>query len=254
VSARHEDRHVVIEVSDDGGGIRPEELTARAIALKLITEEDAVNMSENDALELVYQPGFSTSQHVTQLSGRGIGMDVVRNVVERLKGTIAISSHEGRGTSFSIRLPLTLATVRALLVRVAGTAYALPLDTVVDASRVNGSGVQCVDGRLVIDKGELLRAISMRQLLANERSAVQVPPYAVTVTAQGRRYALLVEEIEGEQELVMKGVEDPAVASELVSGAAILGDGSVALVLNIGTAVERGARLRSTLASAEVAQ
>jgi len=246
LAAYHQGNQIVIEVSDDGRGIDRDRLVAKAIEKGILTQADAGNMSEQDALDLVFHPGLSTADHVTSISGRGVGMDVVKNVIDRLKGNISIRTVEARGTTFYLHVPLTLAIIKALLFRVGERMYAVPLASVVEITRAAQSEIHRVENHDVVRlRDEILTLVHMRGL-AKEPGAGQ-KMFIVVVSLGDRKFGLVVDRMVGEEELVIKALDDHLVATELVSGASILGDGTVVLILNIAAVISRAGRMQVSM-------
>jgi two-component system, chemotaxis family, sensor kinase CheA len=230
LNAFHHANQVVIEVSDDGGGIDRKRLLGKAIERKMLSPADAERLSDPEILDLIFHPGFSTAERISQVSGRGVGLDVVRAIVDRLKGSVTVSSTAGMGTTFVLRLPVTLAIVRALLFGADDRIYALPLNTVREIARMNEDEFTKVDGReLAMLRDEVLPIIR----LSRSNSARAAKRFVIVVSASERVCGLVVDRLVGEEELVIKALDDPLIATDLVNGASILGDGSVALVLNV---------------------
>ncbi|HXE90306.1 MAG TPA: chemotaxis protein CheA [Terriglobales bacterium] len=239
LDAYHQGNQVVIEVADDGRGIDRNKVMAKAIERGLISAEDAARLSDSEALALIFHPGLSTAEQVTAISGRGVGMDVVKTVVDGMKGTISIESEPGRGTRFFLRVPLTLAIIKALLFRVEERMYAVPLASVVEIARAPQSEIRRVGEHEVIRlRNEVLTVVRLDRLAG--RPAGIAPKVFVIVVALGeRKFGLIVDRLVGEEELVIKALEDRLVSTEFVSGASILGDGTVVLILNLAVVVER---------------
>lgn len=246
LNAYHQGNQVVIEISDDGRGLDRERIINKAIEKKVITREELASISEQNVLNLIFQAGFSTAEKVTEVSGRGVGMDVVKAVMERLKGQITIHTEAGQGTTFQLRLPLTLAIIKALLFRVSDRLYAVPLGSVLEITRAFESEVHIVDNHEVIQlREEILTLVRLRDMV-EERKAPrnQKSKLFVVVVALGhRKFGLVVDQLAGEQELVIKALDDDILSTQLVSGASVLGDGRVVLVLNISSVIERVGRL-----------
>ena len=246
LKAYHQGNQIVIEVEDDGRGIDREKLVARAIETGIINPADVAGLSDQEALNLAFHPGLSTAEQVTAISGRGVGMDVVKTVLDRLKGTVSIRSTPGKGTAFLLKVPLTLAIIKALLFRVDDRIYAIPLASVVEITRAGRGEVHSVDNHDVVQlRGEVLALVHLRGLT---RQSTRANKMFVIVTALGdRKFGLVVDQLVGEEELVIKALDDHLVATELVSGASILGDGTVVLILNIASVVGKLGRLQSTM-------
>jgi two-component system chemotaxis sensor kinase CheA len=242
LNAYHQGNQVVIEVSDDGGGIDVDKVRARAITQAMLKPEEAAQLTEAETLELILRPGFSTAKEVTELSGRGIGLDVVQTVLARLKGTVQIETSAGRGTTFRLRLPLTLAIIRALLFRVEHRLYALPLNAVAEITRTTEASIHRVEHYEVLqlrnDVLPLLRLGCPPEPGANPRHKV----FVLVINHGDRKFGLIVDELASEEELVIKALDDQSVTTDLISGASILGDGRVVLILNLIALVDRFTR------------
>jgi two-component system chemotaxis sensor kinase CheA len=239
LNAYHQGTQVVISVSDDGAGLDRDKIVMRAIENGLISEGDADRLNDTEAFALIFKPGLTTADEVTELSGRGVGMDVVQTVIEKLKGSITISSERGRGTQFLLMLPLTLASIQALMFRACGRLYAVPLASVVEITRATAADIHRVDDREVLRlRNQILTLVRLDRLstLPPEQNKTS---YVIVVSSGTRRFGIIVDKLLGEEELVIKALEDRLVASEFVSGASILGDGTVVLILNVVSLVAR---------------
>jgi two-component system, chemotaxis family, sensor kinase CheA len=243
LNAYHQGNQVVIEITDDGRGIDRNQVIAKAIEKGVITHEEVARLSEVEALNLIFQAGFSTAEKVTEVAGRGVGMDVVKTVLERLKGTVSIQTEIGQGTTFQLRLPLTLAIIKALLFRVRDRLYAVPLGNVLEITRAMESDIHIVDGHEVIQlREELLTLVRLSTMMEGKDVQNNNKVFVIVVSVGHRKYGLVVDRLAGEQELVIKALDDLLVSTELVSGASVLGDGRVVLILNITTVVEKVGR------------
>jgi two-component system chemotaxis sensor kinase CheA len=245
--AYHQGTQVVIEVRDDGGGIDLEQIRAQAVRNGLLKKEDADRVIEQDLLNLIFESGLSTASEVTEVSGRGVGMDVVRTVLDRLKGTVHVSSVKGKGTTIQLRVPLTLASIQTLLFRVGGRLFAVPLSSVVEITRVSDLEIHHVDQREVLRLREqiltLVRLDRLSHIYAVENPAAKKKKHFVVVIGLAeKRFGLLVDSLVGEEELVIKALPSELVSSDLVSGASILGDGTVVLILNVPAVLTRLSR------------
>jgi two-component system chemotaxis sensor kinase CheA len=251
LGAYHQGNQVIVEVSDDGRGMDVNRIKAKAIQLGMVTAEDVARLSEAEILDFVFRPGFSTAEEVTEVSGRGVGMDVVQSVMHRLKGTVHIDTHAGQGTTFRLKLPLTLAIIKALLFQVQQRLYAIPLNAVVEIARTHESEVHQVDHYEVLQlRNQVLPLVRLGRPRSDDPER-GVNKLFVLVTSVGeRKFGLIVDGLEGEEELVIKALDDHAVSTDLVSGASILGDGRVVLILNLSTVVEHFARTRPSEAGA----
>lgn len=244
LKAFHQGGSVVIEVSDDGGGIAMERVLAKAIERNLVTAEQAAGMTEREALQLIFLPGFSTAAAVTTVSGRGVGMDVVRANVEKVGGSVELESKVGVGTTLRLRVPLTLAIVPALVVRSGGQSFALPQTTLVelvyiptrDASRV----VERVGAAEVYRlRGRLLPMVWLDRLLGLKASTEEHGFYMAVLEAEGCRYGLVVDDLLAPEEIVVKPLSLVLREIGLFSGATVLGNGTLALILDIAATAAR---------------
>lgn len=236
--ASREGNQVVVEVGDDGRGIDAEAVRAQAVQAGLLSAEAAAALDESAAQQLVFLPGLSTAREITETSGRGIGLDVVRETVEALKGTVLAISRPGQGTSVVLRVPLTVAIIRALLFRAGGRELAVPLSSVAEIARHDDSTTEWVGAReLLRVRDEILPLVRPADVLG---AAVGHGPGGFVLVAQCAlgRFALLVDELVGEQELVIKAVHDRWIRTPLVAGAAVLAGGGLVLILDVA-AVQR---------------
>jgi two-component system, chemotaxis family, sensor kinase CheA len=250
LNAYHQGTQVVIEVRDDGRGIDLAQIREHAVKRGVLKAEDAQRLSENEVMNLIFEPGFSTAAEVTEVSGRGVGMDVVRTVMDRLKGTVHISSNKNRGTTIQLRAPLTLASIQTLLFRVGGRLFAVPLSSVVEITRITDEEIHRVDRREVLRLREqvltLVRLNKLSQIHAVESPTAENTKkkrnFVIVIGAAEKRFGLLVDSLVGEEELVIKALPSDIIASDLVSGASILGDGTVVLILNVPAVLQRLSR------------
>lgn len=249
LNAYHQANHVVIEISDDGRGIDPEKLVAKAIERRLLTADDAARLTDAQKMELIFESGFSTAAEVTEISGRGVGMDIVRSVLARLKGTVQIISNIDKGTTFRLTMPLTLAIIKALLFSVGEQYYAVPLNTVVEITRAHYDQVHKVDNCEVLRLRDEIITLTRLSRMMPEAHEASISKFFVVVVGLGeRKFGLVVDKLVGEDELVIKAMDDQLVATDLVSGASILGDGMVVLILNVPALVDRVGFVRPSLA------
>jgi two-component system chemotaxis sensor kinase CheA len=246
LGAYHQGNQVVIEVSDDGGGIDSDKVRQRALAKGMLKPEQAARLSESDTLDVILQPGFSTAEEITELSGRGVGLDVVQSVLTRLKGTIQIETARGRGTTFRLRLPLTLAIIRALMFRVEQRLYALPLNAVAEIARTMEENIHKVEHYDVLQlRDDLLPLLRLGAEPPSGADRARHKAFVLVIKSGERKFGLVVDALEGEGELVIKALDDQSVTTDLVSGASILGDGRVVLILNMIALMERFTRGRA---------
>ncbi len=249
LNAYHEGNQIIIEVSDDGGGINLEKVRARGIKQGLISADD--RLTDREIVDLIFTPGFSTAEVVSDVSGRGVGMDVVKRNISRLKGVFDIETAAGQGTRFTIKLPLTLAIIQALLVRVVDELYAIPLDSVIESQRVEMRDVRTVHGNEVITlRGQVVPLVRIAEFfeLGGRRDPDKV--MIVIVGLQGRQVGLVVDSFEGEQEIVIKPLSDVVGRIPGISGATILGNGSISLIIDVHSLVSE-AHVSGKVARAE---
>jgi two-component system chemotaxis sensor kinase CheA len=245
LQAYHQGNQVIVEISDDGRGIDVQKVKSRAIERRLLKREEADRLSEADILDFIFRPGFSTADEITEISGRGVGLDVVQSVLHRLKGTVHLASHPGQGSTFRLQLPLTLAIIKALLFRVEQRLYAIPLNAVAEIARAHESDIHQVDNCEVLQLRNHVLPVARLGRPPEPRSDGRPEKVFVLVIAVGdRKLGLLVNALEGEEELVIKALDDQTAETDLVSGASILGDGHVVLILNLSAIVERFSRSR----------
>jgi two-component system, chemotaxis family, sensor kinase CheA len=244
LNAYHQANHVVLEVTDDGRGLNIDRIVAKAIERAIISPEQASRMSDQEKLELVFESGVTTAERITEISGRGVGMDVVRSTLARLKGSVTIDSAPGVGTTFRMTLPLTLAIIKALLFRVGARVFAIPLSSVVEITRATEQDVHIVDNAEVLRLREQLITLVRVSELVPGSQATSNKFFIVIIGLGDRKFGLVVNRLVGEEELVIKAIQDNLVSTELVSGASILGDGTVVLILNLTAVVDRLGRTR----------
>lgn len=240
LKAFHQGNQVVIEVSDDGRGIDRAKVRAKALEQRIVSAERLAKMSDTEALELIFHPGLTTAEEVTSVSGRGVGMDVAKTVLERLKGTVQVETRSGQGTTFYLKVPLTLAIINALLFRVGEQVYAAPLASVVEITRNREQEIHEVDQHEVIQlRGEVLTLVRLGRLQPANGNGGARKLFTIVIRLGERKFGLLVDKVVGEEELVIKAIGDQLVATDLVSGASILGDGTVVLILNLAAVISR---------------
>jgi two-component system chemotaxis sensor kinase CheA len=245
LDAYHQGNQVVIEISDDGRGIDVEKVKTRAIARGLLKPAEAAQLSEADILDLIFRPGFSTADEITEIAGRGVGLDVVQNVLHRLKGTVQAVSHPGKGSIFRLQMPLTLAIIKALLFRVEQRLYAVPLNAVAEIARVHERDIHQVDNCEVLQlRNRVLPLVRLGRHPEDTPDAPMQKIFILVIAMGDRKLGLLVNALEGEEELVLKALDGRTAETDLVSGASILGNGHVVLILNLAAIVERFARSR----------
>ena len=240
LAASHQGGSIVIEVRDDGKGLSRSKLLKKARERGLEVSDD---MPDASVWGLIFSPGFSTAEVVTDVSGRGVGMDVVKKNITALGGTVEIESAEGFGMSVRVRLPLTLAIMDGMSVGVNNECYILPLASVVESFQVQADTVRSIggSGQVVRVREEYLPVVELERVFDVQRKGgLPAKPVMVVVEAEGRRAALLVDELLGQQQVVVKNLESNYRRVSDVSGATIMGDGRVALILDVGALARRG--------------
>lgn len=233
LAASHEETNVVISIKDDGRGIDREAVGHKALSLGLVTEEELRGYTEQQVFAFIFAPGLSTAREVSDVSGRGVGMDIVRTQLEKLGGSIEITSELNVGTEFVIRLPLTLAIIRALLVSVEGRSFALPIAAVSETRKLNPQEVRVVQQRdCLVIREQIVPLVSLASALALP-SAASTPEHLVIVFSASSKVALMVDRLLGEQEVVIKLLGPFFAANRELAGATVLGDGSVVPILDV---------------------
>ncbi|WP_448670224.1 chemotaxis protein CheA [Pseudoxanthomonas mexicana] len=233
LSAQQEGDFVTIEIRDDGAGIDPERLRVKALEKGLIDPEAAARLSHDECLQLVFLPGFSTKAEVTDISGRGVGMDVVQSRIRELSGQITIHSDVGRGSRFVIRVPLTLAILPTLLVQAGDPVYALPLARVMEVLHAPSESLRWFDGQAVLDRqSHTLPLVDLRQWLRVD--PVMAPLLTIVVLQIGeQRFGLIVDQVRGREEVVIKPLPRAVRGLPGYAGATLIGDGRMALILDV---------------------
>lgn len=239
LDAYQEGNNVVIEVRDDGNGIDVERVKKKAVEKGTITEEQASVMSDKEAVELLFRPSFSTAEKVTDVSGRGVGLDVVKSKIEALGGDVEVKTEYGKGSTFSIRLPLTLAIIQALMVKVGEEKYAISLGSIQTIEDIPVSEIKYVHAKEVIHlRGSVIPLIRLRDLLEVPGEAEESENITVVIVSKGDKQAgLVVDSLIGQMEIVIKSLGKYININRMISGATILGDGSVALIIDANTLV-----------------
>ena len=234
LDAYQDGNNVVIEVRDDGNGIDTEAVKQKAIERGVITPEQADSMSEKDIIGLLFHAGFSTSQKVTDVSGRGVGLDVVKSKIESLSGEVEVKSKLGEGSTWIIRLPLTLAIIQALMVIVGGEKYAISLGSIQTIEDINPAEIKLVGNNEVINlRGNVIPLVRLSKELDIESQKSPEENMVVVIVKKGEKLAgLVVDELIGQQEIVIKSLGKYINKCKIISGATILGDGEVALILD----------------------
>jgi two-component system, chemotaxis family, sensor kinase CheA len=241
LSARRERNSVIIEVSDDGRGVQVDKVRKAAIAKKIIDEEKAKNMTPDEVVNLIAIPGFSTVEKADQISGRGVGVDVVKTKVEAFGGLFKIENHEGEGAKFIMKLPLTLAIIQSLLVKSGKAVYALPVIHTTETLEIKAADVKMIQKkRVIILRGEVISVVSLAELLNKKRDETELINLVI-VEARDKRIALEVDQVLGQQEVAIKSLGEFLKYARGFSGVTILGDGSISLIIDIQALLENSA-------------
>ncbi|WP_048055925.1 chemotaxis protein CheA [Pyrococcus sp. ST04] len=232
--AKRERNHVVIIVRDDGRGIDPEKVKKKAIERGLITPEEAASLSDEEAINLIFLPGFSTAEKVTDVSGRGVGMDVVKEVVKSMNGSITVQTEVGKGTTFILKLPISMAIIQALLIRVQDEVYAIPINNILETIEVDPSILKTIGGRhVIVLRGEIIPVVMLHELFGLPIPEVERFP-AIIVDYGAQKVAIGVDELLHKRDIVIKSLGKFLSNIRGFAGATILGDGSVVLIIDIG--------------------
>jgi two-component system chemotaxis sensor kinase CheA len=250
LTASHQGGHVSVQLRDDGGGIDPDRLKRKAIERQLITAESASRMTDAEAIQLIFAPGFSTAEKVTNVSGRGVGMDVVKTSIDKIGGVVEIESAIGIGTTVHIKIPLTLAIIPAMIVIAGNGRYAIPRSSVVEIVRsTSGLGIEYVYGNPVYRlRGALLPLVHLDRALGG---AATTGSTIMFVETDGTQFGLIVDSVADTEEIVVKPIGAPLQHLITYAGATILGDGEVALILDVrGIAKQAGLRAATSVAPA----
>ncbi|MCR4953574.1 MAG: chemotaxis protein CheA [Treponema sp.] len=239
LKASNEGNMIVIEIKDDGAGIDVEKVRAKAIERGLIHPDK--NITDQDAYNLIMQPGFSTAAKISNISGRGVGLDVVKTMITNLKGNISISSAKGKGTTFTIKIPLTLAIIQGLLVRVGKEIYSIPIANVIESQCVGLQDINHIDNYEIMNvRNEVISVLRLSRLFNIPDSEQSDECYIVIVGSQEKKIGVMVDALIGEEDVVIKPLRDQFTNSPGIAGASILGDGSVSLIIDVSQLLELG--------------
>jgi two-component system chemotaxis sensor kinase CheA len=238
LDAYQDGNNVVIEVRDDGAGINIDKIKKKAIERGTISEEQASRMTDKDFIDLLFLPSFSTSETVTDVSGRGVGLDVVKTKIEALGGDIEAKAIMGKGSNFIIRLPLTLAIIQALMVNISTEKYALPLGNIQTVENIKTKEIKKVSGKEVLNlRGDVIPIVRLGEILECPKGE-ETDELLIVVMKKGERYAgMVVDELIGQQEIVIKSIGKYIKNHKIISGATILGNGEVALILDVNSLI-----------------
>jgi two-component system chemotaxis sensor kinase CheA len=239
IAASQEGNSIVIRIQDDGKGIALSKIKAKALSKGLISEAELATMEPREVVNLVFLPGFSTAEKVTDVSGRGVGMDVVRTNIRKMNGTVEIESEEGKGSLITIKLPLTIAIIQALMVEVERATFAIPLSSVIEAVRISKNEIKTINGREVLhlrDRVLPLLRLAKEFEIPTDRERDRF--YVVVAALGDRRIGVVVDELRSQEEVVIKSIWEYLDSIKGISGATITGEGKVVLILDISELVE----------------
>ena len=253
LKAYNEGNHIIIEIVDDGKGLNVDMLKEKAMEKGLISEKEADQMSDKEAFMLIFKPGFSTAAKVTNVSGRGVGMDVVKSNIEKLNGIIEIDSEVGKGTTLKLKIPLTLAIIQSLLVSVQEEFYAVPLASVLETVRITPDEIQSVEGRSVLRlRNEVLSLVHLADIFDVERVfSMGEHAYVVIIGLAESKIGLIVDSLVGQEEIVIKSLGEYLKGIDGIAGATIRGDGRVTLIVDVGALMYMAKDVKSTIQNLE---
>ncbi|MBO5137666.1 MAG: chemotaxis protein CheA [Spirochaetaceae bacterium] len=241
LKASNEGNLIVIDIVDDGAGIDAAKVRQKAIDRGLIHPNKII--SDQEAAQLIFEPGFSTAEKITSVSGRGVGLDVVKTQIEKLNGTVLVTSDRGTGTKFSIRLPLTLAIIQGLLVRVGAEVYSIPIASVIESHRIRKDEISTIDNYEVLNvRNEVISILRLDRLFNIKKTDEQDFCFIVIVGSADKKIGIMVDSLIGEEDVVIKPLRDQFTNSPGIAGASILGDGSVSLIIDVSQLLELGVR------------
>ena len=232
LKASNEGNLIVIEIADDGAGIDTDRVKQKAIERGLVHPDK--QLTEAEAQQLIFLPGFSTADKITNVSGRGVGLDVVKTMIDKLNGTVTVSSQKGQGTTFSIRLPLTFAIIQGLLVRVRKEIYSIPIVSVIESQRILQKDIKTIDSYEVLNvRNEVISVLRLSRLFGIQESHEDEYCNIVIVGSKDKKVGIMVDSLVGEEDVVIKPLRDQFTNSPGIAGASILGDGSVSLIIDV---------------------
>jgi two-component system chemotaxis sensor kinase CheA len=239
LKATNEGNMIVIEISDDGKGIDVEAVKAKAVERGVISPNKI--LTDIEAFNLIFEPGFSTAKQITAISGRGVGLDVVRRQIDKLNGTVTVHSVHGKSTKFTIKLPLTLAIIQGLLVRVGPEIYSIPITSVIESLRVKPSEIKKIDNYEVFNiRSDVISLLRLNRLFGIRTEERQDYNFIVIVGTAEKKMGFMVDSLIGEEDVVIKPLRDQFTNSPGIAGASILGDGSVSLIIDVSQLLELG--------------
>ena len=232
---------IVIEICDDGAGIDVERVKQKAIERGLIHPNKV--LTDHEAYQLIFEPGFSTAAKISNISGRGVGLDVVKTQIEKLNGTVMVSSEPKQGSTFTIKLPLTLAIIQGLLIRVGKEVYSIPIASVLESHRVEYDDIQTIDNYEVFNvRNEVISVLRLNRLFGIKETDNEDFCFIVIVGSAEKKIGIMVDALIGEEDVVIKPLRDQFTVSPGIAGASILGDGSVSLIIDVSKLLELGVK------------
>ncbi|MCJ8006285.1 chemotaxis protein CheW [Lederbergia wuyishanensis] len=240
LKAYHSGNHVFIEILDDGAGINRNKVIDKAISKGIISQNEAAELTDTKAFELIMAPGFSTAETISDISGRGVGLDVVKSKIQSLGGTVSIDSVEGKGSTFSIQLPLTLSIISAMLIEIGPEKYAIPLSSIIETAIIKKSDIMIAHNQEVIDfRGKVVPLISLKDIFGLHDNHKLDEFISIVIVRKGDKMAaLIVDSFIGQQEIVLKSLGNYLTEVFAISGATILGDGQVALIIDCNALIK----------------
>lgn len=241
LKASNEGNLIIIDIKDDGAGIDSEKVRQKAIQKGLIHPDKV--LTEAECHQLIFEPGFSTADKISNISGRGVGLDVVKTMIDKLNGTVSVSSEMGRGTTFSIRLPLTLAIIQGLLVRVGREVYSIPIASVIESQRILYTDIKTIDNYEVLNlRNEVISVLRLSKLFGLPESKATEYSNIVILGSKDRKVGVMVDSLIGEEDVVIKPLKDQFTVTPGIAGASILGDGSVSLIIDVSQLLDLSVR------------
>lgn len=241
LKASNEGNLIIIDIGDDGAGINAKKVREKAIQKGLISPDK--NLTEAECHQLIFEPGFSTAEKISNISGRGVGLDVVKTMIDKLNGTVSVSSVEGKGTTFSIRLPLTLAIIQGLLVRVGTEVYSIPIASVIESQRILHTDIKTIDNYEVLNlRNEVISVLRLSRIFGLPESETGEYCNIVILGSKERKVGVMVDSLIGEEDVVIKPLKDQFTVTPGIAGASILGDGSVSLIIDVAQLLDLSAK------------
>lgn len=240
LKAYHSGNHVFIEIEDDGAGINRDKVLQKAIDKGVVSKQNAENLTDKQIYELIFAPGFSTADKISDISGRGVGLDVVKSTIESLGGTVAVDSEEGKGSIFSIQLPLTLSIISVLLVEIQQEKYAIPLSSIIETAIIKKEDIFHAHNQQVIDfRGKVVPLVFLKEIFEIPTVAEEEEFVSIVIVRKGEKMSgLVVDSFIGQQEVVLKSLGNYLTSVFAISGATILGDGQVALIIDCNALIK----------------